>query len=55
MSAEPSNNQDQPVATAPPTWLRLSESTIPLMQSRNFEFLRPHFRELVDLGGFAEF
>ena len=25
-----------------------------LMESRNFEFLRPHFRELADLGGFAE-
>lgn len=54
MSAEPSNNPDQPVATAPPSWLSLSGSTIPLMQSRNFEFLRPHFRELADLGGFAE-
>ncbi len=26
-----------------------------VMKSLNFEFLRPHFRELADLGGFAEF
>ena len=25
-----------------------------VMESRNFEFVRPHFRELADLGGFAE-
>ena len=25
-----------------------------IMESRNFEFLRPHFGELADLGGFAE-
>ncbi len=34
----------------------LDDSPIPdcVMESLNFEFVRPHFRELADLGGFAE-
>jgi type I restriction enzyme R subunit len=54
MSAETSHNQNPLVTPTSPDWIQLSGSTIPLMHSRNFEFLRPHFRELADLGGFAE-
>lgn len=54
MNAETSHNQNPLVTPTSPDWIQLSGSTIPLMHSRNFEFLRPHFRELADLGGFAE-
>jgi type I restriction enzyme, R subunit len=43
-----------PEAARPRLYAFVPAAANPLMQSRNFEFLRPHSRELADLCGFAE-
>lgn len=54
MSAVPSSNESTPVAAASPACLRLPAALPSIMKSSNFEFLRPAYPELADLGGFAE-
>ena len=54
MRAELSPTESTPVTIVSPERLCFPAAPIPLMKSRNFEFLRENHRELADLGGFAE-